>query len=192
MASLQSSWLFSLNIISPTKPTLFKSTHVKKDCSFKPLRLSFSLNSANDEPSQPSSPNLLETTSEAETGPVDPVKLAFAKAKAYKDMAESSSKSKLEQNPVEGTDGIANGKGWSSLFSDSGSGETKEVPDSIKVAIEKANEYKKNKGILDAGVDSGQDDTNSGSFMVAVLLKVRQSESICNTKALWNSFFCLL
>lgn len=172
MASVQSSWLFSRNIISPTKPPLFKSTHVKKYCSFKPFRLSFSLNSANDEPSQPSSPNLLETTSEAKTGPVDPVKLAFAKAKAYKDMAESNSKSKLEQNPIEGTDGIANGKGGSSLFSHGGSGETKEVPDSIKVAMEKANEYKKNKGVLDVGLGSGQGDTNSGSFMVAVWLKI--------------------
>lgn len=161
MAALQGSWLSSLNTISPTKRTLFTPTNVKKYCSFKPFRISYSLNSANDEPPQPSSPNSPETTSEAEAGPVDPVKLAFAKAKAYKNLAESTPKLKLEQNPVEGTDGTTNGNGESGLISDGGSGETKEVPDSIKISME-TKEFKKNKGIVDVGVSSGQSDTISG------------------------------
>ncbi|KAF3437462.1 hypothetical protein FNV43_RR20215 [Rhamnella rubrinervis] len=162
MAALQASWLSSLNTISPTKPTLLTSKNVKKYCSFKPFRISYSLNSANDETPQPSSPNSPETTSEAETGPVDPVKLAFAKAKAYKNLAESSPKLKLEQNPVVGTDGTTNGNGGSGLVSDGGSGETKDVPDSIKISMEKAKEHKKNEGVVDFGVSSGQSDTISG------------------------------
>lgn len=153
MASFQASWLSSLNTISPTKPDIFPSNAIKNQ-SFKPFRISFSLNSANNEPSQPSSPNSPETTSEVETGPVDPVKLAFAKAKEYKNLAHSSRKLELEQNPVEESDGIANGNGGSGLVSDGGSGETKEVPDSLKIAVEKAKEYKKNKDTVD---------TNSGT-----------------------------
>ncbi|KAH7528062.1 hypothetical protein FEM48_Zijuj05G0031800 [Ziziphus jujuba var. spinosa] len=159
MASFQASWLSSLNTISPTKPDIFPSNAIKNQ-SFKPFRISFSLNSANNEPSQPSSPNSPETTSEVETGPVDPVKLAFAKAKEYKNLAHSSRKLELEQNPVEESDGIANGNGGSGLVSDGGSGETKEVPDSLKIAVEKAKEYKKNKDTVDT--NSGLKGTSGG------------------------------
>lgn len=163
MASFQASWFNSLNTISPAKPNIFSSTNAIKNQSFKLFRISSSLNSANDDPSKPSSPNSLETTPETETGPIDPVKLAFAKAKKYKKLAESSPKLKLEQNPVEESDGIANGNGGSGSVSDGGSGETKEVTDSLKIAMEKAKEYKKNKGIADVGMSSAETDQNSGA-----------------------------
>lgn len=90
MASLQASWFSYFTTISPTK---FKKSH-----SFKPFRVTFSLN---DETSQPISPNPPDTSSEPETGPVDPVKLAFARAKEYKKMVKDSPKLEIEQNPVE-------------------------------------------------------------------------------------------
>lgn len=74
---------------------------------------------------------------------IDPVKLAFEKAKAYKKEAKSKLVSKIEQNPVE----------------DSGN---KEVPVSVKVAMERAKEYNKNKGVVGGGKNGGESDTVSG------------------------------
>lgn len=134
MASIQASYLSPFKTISPTKPTLFSSTNVSKAHPFKPFKVTFSLNSANDESKspQPTSPNSQDTSSEAEPAPIDPVKLAFAKAKEYQKSKHSSPKLKIEQNPVKDSDSIANGNSGLGLVSNGSSGKAKELPDSAK------------------------------------------------------------
>ena len=83
------------------------------------------------------------------------MKLAFEKAKSYKKSLQSKPVLKIEQNPVEVSGGstvIGNGEG------EGVGGGTKEVPVSVKVAMEKAKEYKMNKGV----VSGGESDTISG------------------------------
>ncbi|KAM4072720.1 hypothetical protein ACB094_11G160400 [Castanea mollissima] len=159
MASLQPSWFSSLNTISPSKPTFFPSTNLNKSNSFKPFKLSSSTKQSNAESSESTSPNSTETTPEPEPASVDPVKLAFEKAKSYKKSLQSKPVSKIEQNPVEVSGG--------STVNENGEGEgvgggTKEVPVSVKVAMEKAKEYKMNKGIVSGGKSGGEGDTISG------------------------------
>ena len=142
--------------ISPSKPTFFPSTNLNKSNSFK---LSSSPNQSNAESSEPISPNSPETAPEPEPASIDPVKLAFEKAKSYKKSLQSKPVSKIEQNPVEVSDGstvIGNGEG------EGVGGGTKEVPVSVKVAMEKAKEYKMNKGVVSGGKSGGEGDTISG------------------------------
>uniref|UniRef100_A0A2N9ENT2 Uncharacterized protein n=1 Tax=Fagus sylvatica TaxID=28930 RepID=A0A2N9ENT2_FAGSY len=153
MASLQPTWLSSLKNISPSKPTFFPSTNLNKPNSFKPFKLLSSTNPSNADSSEPNSPNSPETSPEAEPAANDPVKIAFEKAKSYKKSLQSKSVLKSEQNPVEVSGGASNGNG----VGVSGGG-TKEVPVSVKVAMEKAKEYKVNKGV----VSGGKSDTISG------------------------------
>ncbi|KAL5543679.1 hypothetical protein UlMin_007463 [Ulmus minor] len=183
MASLQSLWFTSLNTKSPTKPTFLSSPNVHKSHQLRPFRVNFSLNSENVEASQPILPNSPETLPEAEVAPIDPVKLAFGKAKEYKKSIQLGPKLKLEQNPVDDSDGIANGNSQldapksiqssqrlkieqnpdkdngnsgSELVQGSAGDETKELPDSVKLAMEKVKEYKKNKGLKEMnGGDMG-------------------------------------
>ncbi|KAK7814293.1 hypothetical protein CFP56_003351 [Quercus suber] len=160
MASLQPSWLSSLNTISPSKPTFFPSTNLNKSKSFK---LSSSTNQSNAESSEPISPNSPETTPETEPASIDPLKLAFEKAKSYKKSLQSKPVSKIEQNPVEVSGGstvIGNGEGGGE--GEGVGGGTKEVPVSVKVAMEKAKEYKMNKGVESGGKSGGEGDTISG------------------------------
>ncbi|ONI20700.1 hypothetical protein PRUPE_2G029800 [Prunus persica] len=160
MASLQPSWLSSLNSISSTtKPTLFPSTNLNKPHPLKPFKLSFSLNPPNSESSQPNSPNSPETTPEAQPGPTDPVKLALENAKAYKKSVQMNKKLKIEKNPVKDGDGIA-GNGESGP--DGAGGGKKEVPAAVKIAMEKAKEYKKSKGIVGGDINAGESDKISG------------------------------
>ncbi|XP_008245282.1 PREDICTED: uncharacterized protein LOC103343400 isoform X1 [Prunus mume] len=160
MASLQPSWLSSLNTISSTtKPTLFPSTNLNKPHPLKPFKLSFSLNPPNAESSQPNSPNSAETTPEAEPGPTDPVKLALENAKAYKKSVQMNKKLKIEKNPVKDGDGIA-GNGESGP--DGAGGGKKEVPAAVKIAMEKAKEYEKSKGIVGGDINAGESDQISG------------------------------
>lgn len=140
MASLQPSWLSSLNTISSTKPTLFPSSNLNKPHPSKPFKLSFSLNPANDESSQPISP---ETT----TPQVDPVKLALENAKAYKKTVEMNKKLKIMKSPSTDSDGTAGSSG-SGSGSDGANGKTKELPAAVKIAMEKAKEYKQKKGTV--------------------------------------------
>ncbi|PON74387.1 cytochrome C oxidase subunit [Parasponia andersonii] len=164
MASLQASYLSSFKNISLTKPTLFSSTNVTKAHPFKPFKVTFSLNSASDESqsSHPISPNSPDTSSEAAPAPMDSVNLAFAKAKEYKKSLKSSPKLKIEQNPVKGSDSSANGNSGSGLVSNGSSSEAKEFPDSAKIAMEKAREYNKIKGMVDGGINREEEDKISG------------------------------
>jgi hypothetical protein len=162
MASLQPSWLSalnSINTISPSKPAVFPSTILYKTHSLKPLKLSSSVNPSNAESSEPISPSSPETTPEPVPGAIDPVKLAFEKAKAYKKEAKSKQVSKIEQNPVD----------------DSG---TKEVPVSVKVAMERAKEYKKNKGVVGGGKNGGQMDTVSGIILESLVFETERDWQI--------------
>lgn len=80
------------------------------------------------------------------------MKLAFDKAKAYKKSLQSKPVLKIEQNPVEDSgDGIVNGNGG-----------TDEVQVSVKIAMEKAKDYKKNEGVSSDGVNSGENEIISG------------------------------
>ncbi|KAK9282617.1 hypothetical protein L1049_010835 [Liquidambar formosana] len=158
----QPSWLSSLNTIttlSSPKPTLFTST-TPKTSQFKNFKLSSSLDSSSAEPSIPNSSNSTETPSEAEPGGADPVKLAFARAKAYKKSIEPNPTVSIgEKNPVQESPGqeIGNGSGGSGS---GGVGEgAKELPVSVKMAMEKAKEYKKSKGIVGG---SSSEETPSG------------------------------
>ncbi|KAJ8748778.1 hypothetical protein K2173_011333 [Erythroxylum novogranatense] len=131
---LQYSCLSSLPENRSTISTLFRF----KTCPFK---VSFSVNSSNGESSQPSSQNLPETTAEADSRPVDHVRLAFEKAKEYKKKVETGKSLKLGENPV----------AESGVSISENNGSSKEVPASVKAAMEKASEYKKNKGGDDGG-----------------------------------------
>jgi len=71
-----------------------------------------------------------EPSPEARTGPVDPMKLAFSKAEAYK----KSVKSKSDLGTTEGADEENSVK--------------KDLPDAVKIAMEKAKKYKQNKGVV--------------------------------------------
>lgn len=85
------------------------------------------------------------------------MKLAFQKAKAYKKSIEDGKKTKLDQRPVEGS-------GTTSIGKDG------EDPVSVKVAMEKAKEYKKRKEVGGGGGVKGasENETNSG-----ILLQLR-------------------
>ncbi|KAI9115253.1 hypothetical protein K1719_013572 [Acacia pycnantha] len=137
MASLQPSWFSSPNLISRAKPSLLSSQ-------FKPIKLLWALNPENAESS--------ETTPESQPGPVDPVKLAFSKAKAYRESLKSNSDLKVEQNIASSSveklnrnDGLSSGQ---NVVDDGGQ---KEVPMSLKIAMEKPKKYKETSQGLQGG-----------------------------------------
>ncbi|KAL4600757.1 hypothetical protein ACB092_11G221900 [Castanea dentata] len=123
MASLQPSWSPSLpqNPLSFPPQTSTNPIH----SNFKPFELSVSTNQSNAESSKPISPNSPETTPE-----VEPASL-------------SRKRSDCNQNRtvIGNEEGEGEGVG----------GGTKEVPVSVKVAMEKAKEYKMNKGLVSGG-----------------------------------------
>ncbi|CAJ1933582.1 unnamed protein product [Sphenostylis stenocarpa] len=79
-----------------------------------------------------------ESAPEAGTGPIDPVKLAFNKAKAYKKSIETNSDLGAAQG-VDDEDSVKKGN--------IGDEDQKDLPDSVKIAMEKAKKYKQNKGV---------------------------------------------
>ncbi|XP_028782977.1 uncharacterized protein LOC114739090 [Neltuma alba] len=150
MASLQPSWFSSLKLISPVKPSLLLSSP------YKPIKVFCALNPENVESS--------EATPESQPEPVDPVKLAFSKAKAYRESLKLNSDLKVEQNiaasSVEksnGNDGLSSGQ---NVVDDSGQ---KEVPPSLKIAMEKAEKYRENKGGVVDETGQGLQGGNEGS-----------------------------
>ncbi|WVZ02511.1 hypothetical protein V8G54_023317 [Vigna mungo] len=125
MARLQPPWFSSLRVAPPTKLAGPPSA------SLKPAKqLCRALGPDNTESSEPSP--------EAPTGPVDPVKLAFSKAQDYK----KSNKSNPGLGTTQGTDddnSVEKGN--------VGGEDQKDLPDSVKIAMEKAKKYKQNKGV---------------------------------------------
>lgn len=155
MASLQPSWLSSLNLISPAKPSLLSSSQ------FKPIKPFCALNPGNAESSEP--------TPESPPGTVDPVKLAFSKAKSYRESLKSNPDLKVKQDMASssvensnGNDGLM-GSGQNNVVDDGGQ---KEMPMSLKIAMEKAKKYKENKG-------SVVDETGQGNFFKHILWESR-------------------
>ncbi|KAB1224579.1 hypothetical protein CJ030_MR2G004971 [Morella rubra] len=64
--------LNAINIVTPSKPTLFSSTNLNKFHSFKPLKFSSTfVNSSNAESSEPISPDSTDTNPEVELRAVD-------------------------------------------------------------------------------------------------------------------------
>lgn len=75
------------------------------------------------------------------------MKLALENAKAYKKTVEMSKKLKIEKGPSTDSDGAAGSSG-SGSGSDGANGKTKELPAAVKIAMEKAKEYKQKKGTV--------------------------------------------
>ncbi|XP_057977802.1 uncharacterized protein LOC131164546 isoform X2 [Malania oleifera] len=175
MASmLQHSWVSSFSSINPTsfnnKPTFIPSPY-PSTFTRNPLKpsLSASLNQPGAESSQPSLSNSSQSSSEPEPGGTDPMKLAFARAKAYKKSVKTNPSPKIIENPLveaEKNDDNVNGNGNadsnSSLGLGDGGGGNRDVPVSVKIAMEKAKEYKKNKGVIGGGDNSEEKETFSG------------------------------
>ncbi|XP_061340589.1 uncharacterized protein LOC133287053 isoform X2 [Gastrolobium bilobum] len=156
MASLQPLWFSLMSIISPSKPSIFYSTNVGMplpSTSFKPLKLPCAVSPDNAESSEPTSPNSPEAASEAQADPIDPVKLAFRKANAYKESIKSNSSLGIEEGDAEDENSVKQVK-----FVDEGQ---KDLPLSVKIAMEKAKKYKKNKGVAVSETTQGGSERTS-------------------------------
>lgn len=158
MASLHASWF---NIVSPTKPSHFSSTNLGVVASpFKPIRVLCALNPDNAESS--------ENTPEAQPAPIDPVKIAFSKAKAYRESRKSDSSLKVEQSAALYSGEKANGKDGPCLGQNVADGGQKEVPMSVKIAMEKARKYKSNKGVVVNDQSTGANETIQGNNTIGI------------------------
>lgn len=137
---------FSLNTISgvcSTKSNLYSSAN-SVECSFKTLKISCS---------RSPSPKSPDSRSDDEQGSLDPIKLAFSKAKAYKQSLQSNPTEVNNQNPIS----------ESAHVGSESDGSTEEIPEAVKVALEKAREYKKNQGIVGGIKNVIERETLSGS-----------------------------
>ncbi|KAG4993970.1 hypothetical protein AAZX31_11G112100 [Glycine max] len=119
MACLQPPWFSSLRVVSPAK----LAAGPPPSTTYKPAKLLFwAVGPDNAESSEPASPDAPEPAA-----PVDPVELAFSKANAYKADYNNDENSAEERNVGDET--------------------PKDLPDSVKIAIEKAKKYKQNKAV---------------------------------------------
>ncbi|KAJ4979798.1 hypothetical protein NE237_010578 [Protea cynaroides] len=172
----QSSWAFSLNSTtgvslssSSSKTNTYPSTFLKAGSS-KSLRISASLNNTNSDSSPSNSSNDSKRIGGEEPETTDPVKLALARAKAYKKALQTNVTPKKDTISVSGTVGSGNRAEGSVV--DSVNGDTKEVPISVKLAMKKAREYKKNKGITgNASSSTNVGETGSDSGPEAAMVE---------------------
>ncbi|KAA8537304.1 hypothetical protein F0562_027009 [Nyssa sinensis] len=142
----QSSWFCSL---SPIKGGVSSTTTNPRNCPFKTVTLKVSSSSfghSNAESSSANASDSQEKSLEAERAETDPVKVAFAKAKAYKKIIQSNPIPKENQNPVSESAERENSSDGS--VSEVTSCGNQEVPPAIKLAMEKAKQYKKNRGLV--------------------------------------------
>ncbi|KAK7257975.1 hypothetical protein RIF29_32331 [Crotalaria pallida] len=139
------SWFSPFNITSSS--TSFKQLPLTKlSCALTPPS-----GSSNDETSEPSS------TQDHQTAPVDPVKLAFSKAKAYKQqsiISKSDSSSRIDEQVIASDNSVKQ--------KNVGDGMQKDLPDSVKIAMEKAKKYKQNKGIGVTDISTTAAETTQG------------------------------
>ncbi|XP_027114070.1 uncharacterized protein [Coffea arabica] len=151
----------------------------------KNLKVSSSIGPSNAEPLSPNSSEKPLETDQSE-GETDPVKLAFAKAKAYKKTKQSSPTPEIVQNPVQESAGRGEKSEELKLElpklealkpEDKGNGK-EEVPLTLKLAFEKAKEYRKNKSAVEESrvvkgseQNSGVKIGNEGSLGGSVLRK---------------------
>ena len=108
---------------------------------------------------------------EVEPSGSDPVKLSFARAKEYK----KSLKQEIEGNQGLGSGGNGNG-----------SGEAQEMPVSVKIALEKAKEYKKNKGVE----GDSRSEAISGIFWENVEIEIHLF--MTSVLFFFSFYFCLI
>lgn len=162
MASVShSSFLLSLNSINgiSSSKTPLSSLPIPTNPRTRPIKISASLHES--KPLDPSE----RTSSDGEDPPAnsDPVKLAFAKAMAYKKSKQPNAD--LSQNPVSKPAEIEKGSGGSG--SDAAGGE---VPPSVKLAMEKAREYKENKGNIGGKENIAAKKEGPGAFFSFLFL----------------------
>ena len=154
MASFQPSWFSSLRVISPAKPALFSHANTGVASTTTLFRPATKLCCCAVGPEDAES-----SESEAQTGPVDPVKLAFSKAKAYKEsLKKSNSSLGTEQQSAAESSTVTKED-----FVDGGG--QKELPVSVKIAMEKAKKYKQNKGVM-----AGETETIQGNSHSSIVL----------------------
>ncbi|KAG4967035.1 hypothetical protein JHK87_032686 [Glycine soja] len=122
MACLQPPWFSSLRVVSPAKLKAGPPSATNKPA--KPL--CWAVGPDNAESSEPDAPKPVPD------GPVDPVKLAFSKAEAYKESIKPNSGLGTTQSAADNNDDNE---------------AKKDLPDSVKIAMEKAKKYKQNKGV---------------------------------------------
>uniref|UniRef100_K7LSX3 Uncharacterized protein n=1 Tax=Glycine max TaxID=3847 RepID=K7LSX3_SOYBN len=122
MACLQPPWFSSLRVVSPAKLKAGPPSPTNKPA--KPL--CWAVGPDNAESSEPDAPKPVPD------GPVDPVKLAFSKAEAYKESIKPNSGLGTTQSAADNNDDNE---------------AQKDLPDSVKIATEKAKKYKQNKGV---------------------------------------------
>ncbi|XP_052182291.1 uncharacterized protein LOC127794965 isoform X3 [Diospyros lotus] len=135
MASLpHSSWFCTLRPTNSGVASSTKPTH--RNYGFKSPKASSSSSNAQSSP---------QNSSEAEAGETDPVKLAFARAKAYKKSLQSNPAPEIVQNPV--PEPAESGNPSGSLVEVTNNVGDEEVPLSVRLAMDKAKEYRKSKEI---------------------------------------------
>ncbi|KAK9123227.1 hypothetical protein Sjap_012829 [Stephania japonica] len=153
----QPSWVFPTRAINGVSASPKPKINLCTPRPLKPLKISASISDSTSNSSQ--------STSEDEpaiAAAVDPVKLAFSKANQYKKSKESQKQSKIE-NPVR--ESAENGVGDDGNESAEMGSDGKGVPLSVKLAMEKAREYKKNKGVVgmpDVGKGPGAEEAYTG------------------------------
>ncbi|XP_027163200.1 uncharacterized protein LOC113763564 [Coffea eugenioides] len=135
----------------------------------KNLKVSSSIGPSNAEPLSPNSSEKPLETDQSE-GETDPVKLAFAKAKAYKKTKQSNPTPEIVQSPVQESAGRSEKSEELKLElpklealkpEDKGNGK-EEVPLTLKLALEKAKEYRKNKSAVEESRVVKGSEQNSG------------------------------
>uniref|UniRef100_A0A5B7A5H8 Uncharacterized protein n=1 Tax=Davidia involucrata TaxID=16924 RepID=A0A5B7A5H8_DAVIN len=152
----QSSWLCSLRPIKCAGGVFSTTTNPRTCPFFKTLKVS---SSSNAESSSPNSSDSQEKSLEAEPAETDPVKLAFAKAKAYKKAIQSNPTPKFSQIPV--SESAESGNRSDGSVSEVTNGGNQEVPLAVKLAMEKAKDYK-DKGVVGSSKVSEGSKTISG------------------------------
>lgn len=163
------SFLLSLNSINAISSSKTPLSSLPTNPRTRPIKISASLDQS--KASDPSH----RTPSDGEDPPAtsDPVKLAFAKALAYKKSKQPDAD--LIQNLVSKPVGIE--KGSVSSGSDGASGG--EIPPSVKLAMEKAREYNKNKGVISGKGDVGAKKEDPGAFFFFFFFFAGKIESFC-------------
>ncbi|KAK6140394.1 hypothetical protein DH2020_025864 [Rehmannia glutinosa] len=186
MASFSRPPFFSSLVPIKKKKTLAFSTHPKNFLTFKNSKVSSS--NAESSPLQENSP-------ESQSHEEDPVKLAFSKAMEYR-------KSKQSRSPAPTAEVIGK-KDDGPISDDTESDDVKkEVPLAVKLALEKANEYKKSKNLEEPvskivenslfesapmdgkndGLKSDKDDNEQNEVPLAIKLALEKAKKYKETK----------
>ncbi|KAK6163026.1 hypothetical protein DH2020_002867 [Rehmannia glutinosa] len=179
MASFSQPPFFSSLVPIKKKKTLAFSTHPKNFLTFKNSKVSSS--NAESSPLQENSPA-------SQSHEEDTIKLAFSKAMEYR-------KSKQSRSPAPNAEVIGN-KDDGPISDEIENGDVKkEVPLDVKLALEKANEYKKSKNLEenspsesaqmddeDDGLKSDKDDSEQKEVPLAIKLALEKAKEYKKTK----------